>query len=269
MPVRPPSAALPSACFGRRLRLLVIAGTVEAAELARRLAARADAPELTIALVPPIEAAGALPGDVRIGGFSRVTELISFLLERGIDAVVDASHPFAGRIADMTVAAADSVGMPRLTLVRPNWRRHPLDRWIEVVDRRGAARVLPRVGKRFYLADPWTDLSEFGSASERFFLVRRPAEPVSPLALSRYVTVVGRCGNAVEEAVLLRRHAIDAVILHATGSPQSEAVLGAARAASLPVVMVRRPLPAPGRRAETPLDALDWLDGLEPARAQA
>lgn len=276
MPIRPPPAppSLPTPTArrgqnrGQKLRVLLIGGTAEAADLTRLLAARgADAPEVTVALVPPIERSGPLPAEIRIGGFARVTELISFLLERNIDALVDASHPFAPRIAEMATAAAEAVGMPRLVMVRPNWRRHPLDRWIEVMDRRGASRILPRVGKRIYLADGWSDLDLFAGQPDRFFLARRWTDPAQPLALDSHVMVLGRPGNMVEEALLLRRHAIDGVVLHAAGGAEVEPVIAAARAASLPIVMIRRPLPASGRRADAAIDAADWVASLtEPER---
>src|SRR4051794_35016287 len=70
------------------MRLLILGGTTEASALARRITGRRDlAPILsfagrTRAPVPP-------PIPFRTGGFGGVTGLKQFLLENGIEAVID------------------------------------------------------------------------------------------------------------------------------------------------------------------------------------
>ena len=61
------------------------------------------------------------------------------------------------------------------------------------------------------------------------------------------------------ERQLMRRHGIDSVVAKASGGAATEAKIIAARELSLPVVMVRRPLPERGERADTVDAAVVWI----------
>jgi precorrin-6A/cobalt-precorrin-6A reductase len=62
-----------------------------------------------------------------------------------------------------------------------------------------------------------------------------------------------------EELALIRRHRIGGIVAKASGGTATEAKIIAARRCDLPVVMVRRPPPEPGDKAETLEAALDWV----------
>ena len=128
-------------------RLLILGGTAEAAALARDASARfGDALRVTSSLAGRTERPGSLPGQIRIGGFGGPPGLAAYLAEHGIDRLIDATHPFATGISVEARLACEQVGVPRLMLRRPPWRRHPLDRWIEVVIVDRQSRFLARVG---------------------------------------------------------------------------------------------------------------------------
>ena len=106
------------------MRVLLLGGTAEARALAKTLHPRVDIISSLAGRVPE----PALPvGPVRIGGFGGVDGLRRWLQDERIDAVVDATHPFA---ATMTAHAAEVCGelrIPHLVLTRPPWdpgRRH-------------------------------------------------------------------------------------------------------------------------------------------------
>ena len=64
----------------------------------------------------------ALPvGDVRIGGFGGVEGLRRWLATPDVDAVVDATHPFAATITANAARACASWALPHLLLARPAW----------------------------------------------------------------------------------------------------------------------------------------------------
>src|ERR1700736_4547560 len=92
------SSAMPdkSAVGGTPCRVLLLGGTGEAAVLARAAIARFG-PRL--GLTSPLAARTALPmaipGDIRIGGFGGADGLAAYLREHAIEAVIDATHPFA------------------------------------------------------------------------------------------------------------------------------------------------------------------------------
>jgi precorrin-6A/cobalt-precorrin-6A reductase len=243
--------------------LLILGGTGEAAQLARAAVARfGDRLRVTSSLAGRTERPGPLPGEVRIGGFGGHAGLAAYLAANRVDRLVDATHPFSTRISQAARLACLAAGVPRLALLRPPWRRHPLDRWIEVDTVAAAAAIVGRVGRRAWLTLGAGEVASFAAVTDVRFLVRLVAPPHERLPLRFHQIVVGRGPFALAgERHLLQRHAIDVVVCKASGGSATEAKLVAARELSLPVIMVRRPPPEPGDRVETVEAALDWLAG--------
>ena len=89
----------------------------------------------------------------------------------------------------------------------------------------------------------------------------RTIEPPGVLPLRRGQWLAGRGPFAVEdERALLRTHAIDVLVTKASGGGATYAKLVAARQLGLPVLMIRRPPPAPGPVVGSVAAALAWLD---------
>jgi precorrin-6A/cobalt-precorrin-6A reductase len=242
-------------------RLLILGGTGEAAALARAAASRfGDVLAVTTSLAGRTERPGPIPGQVRIGGFGGPAGLAAYLRDHEINRLIDATHPFAAGISSEARAACDIAGVPRLILVRPPWRRHSLDRWIEVDDMEAAAGIVARIGRRAWLTIGAGEIGAFSAVTGVRFLVRLVDPPRRPLPLRFCQIVVGRGPFALEgERHLIARHAIDVLVCKASGGAATEAKLVAARDYSLPVVMVRRPPPEPGAAVDTVDEALDWL----------
>jgi precorrin-6A/cobalt-precorrin-6A reductase len=246
------------------MRLLILGGTGEAAALARSAASRfGEAMHVITSLAGRTGRPGPLWGEVRIGGFGGPAGLAAYLAEQRIDSLIDATHPFATRISTEARIACEQANVPRLLLLRPPWRRHPLDRWIEVANMSEAAAIIGHVGRRAWLTIGASEIACFGGATEVHFLVRLVDPPRPPLPLCSYEVVVGRGPFTLfEERCLLARHAIDVLVCKASGGAATEAKIIAARELSVPVIMVRRPAPEPGKGVETIEAALDWLAGL-------
>lgn len=242
-------------------KLLILGGTSEGAALARAAAERfGDNLSVTTSLAGRTERPGPLPGQVRIGGFGGPDGLVDYLKVHGIDRVIDATHPFASRISAEAREACEAAGVARLTLLRPAWRRHPLDRWIEVNDMAAAAAVVARIGQRAWLTIGSGEIACFSAVTAVRFLVRLVDPPRHRLPLRFYEVVVGRGPFALaNERHLIARHAIDVLVSKSSGGSATETKLIAAREFSLPVVMVQRPPPEPGQAVETVQAALDWL----------
>jgi precorrin-6A/cobalt-precorrin-6A reductase len=247
-------------------KLLILGGTTEAAALARAAAARfGDDLAVTTSLAGRTERPGPLPGQVRIGGFGGPLGLAAYLEEHGVDRLVDATHPFAARVSAEARQACEATAIPRLTLLRPLWRRHPLDRWIEVDDMEAAASVVARIGRRAWLTIGAGEIACFSAVTAVRFLVRLVDPPRRPLPLRFCEVVVGRGPFALaDERHLIALHAINVLVCKASGGAATEAKLVAAREFSLPVVMVRRPPPEPGALVQTVEEALDWLSEPRP-----
>jgi len=241
--------------------LLILGGTGEASALARAALVRFGAAfNLTTSLAGRTRRPEPLPGRVRIGGFGGAAGLAAYLTEHGVDRLIDATHPFAARISTAARLACDEARVPRLLLLRPPWRRHPLDRWIEVDSMAAAAEIVSRFGGRAFLTVGAGEVSCFAAAVGVRFLVRLVDLPRQRLPLRFYEVVFGRGPFRLpEERHLLERHAIDVLVCKSSGGAATEAKIAAARELGVSVVMVRRPPPEPGDAVETIEAALDWL----------
>jgi precorrin-6A/cobalt-precorrin-6A reductase len=242
-------------------RLLILGGTAEAAALAHAVLARlGDAIDVTTSLAGRTERPNPLPGRLRIGGFGGPAGLAAYLVEHEFDRLIDATHPFAARISTAARLACEETGVPRLMLLRPPWRRHPRDRWIEVDDMAAAAAVVGRIGRHALLTVGTGEIACFAAVDEVRFLVRLVDPPRRPLPLRCCRVIVGRGPFTLAgERRRLEDHAIDVLVCKASGGAATEAKILAARELGLPVVMVRRPPREPGEAVETVASALDWL----------
>ena len=242
-------------------RLLLLAGTEEAALLARAAAAQfGPALEVVAALAAGSDRPVPRAAMVRIGGFGGGEDLTQYLRENSIDLVVDASDPFAAALSRAAGAACAAAGVPRLQLRPPAWPRDSFDRWIEVGGMSEAARAVRHVGRRAFVSLGGAALDGFATLYEVNFLVRLAALPLGKLPLPFYELALGRGPfSPAGERHLLERHAIEVVVARATGGAAPPAALVAAREASLPVVMLRPPPPEPGAVVEDVDAALAWL----------
>ncbi|QKT11565.1 cobalt-precorrin-6A reductase [Rhodococcus sp. W8901] len=239
-------------------RVLVLGGTRDARDLAARLDAD-PAVSVTSSLAGRVRDPVLPVGDVRIGGFGGVDGLAEWLQVNDIDAVVDATHPFAARI---TANAADStarVDVPLLVLRRREWEPGPADRWHTVPDLAAAAGAVPALGERVFLTIGRQGVDAFADGSG-WFLVRA-IDPPDVSMPARSELLLDRGPFSVDDEVsLMRRHRIDVVVTKNSGGALTSAKLEAARRLDIPVVMVSRtPIPV-GVASTSDLEvAVRWL----------
>ncbi len=238
---------------GGRPRLLVLGGTQEARELADALAA--DGIDTVLSFAGRTTAPAASAARMRSGGFGGAAGLGRYLCDARISACIDATHPFAANMSRNAAEACAAAGVPRLALVRPEWVPVDGDRWVFVDDVAQAARLLPPMGKRVFVAFAEGLAPLAGLDLE--FLVRR-AEPI-PVDLpgARVLVQRGPFVRAAERD-LLAAERIDVVLAKASGGEGARAKLDAARNLGLPVVMVRRPPAPPGPHAADVAAARAW-----------
>jgi precorrin-6A/cobalt-precorrin-6A reductase len=241
--------------------VLLLAGTAEAAALARLLVA--GGVDVTASLAGRTRAPAPLPCPVRTGGFGGAAGLAAALRAGGFGLLVDATHPFAAVMPHHAAAAAAEVGVPRLRLLRPPWQPGPGDRWDEVDDLDAAAARLAEVGIRRVLLTtgrgtlgPFAGLPAAGVA----VVVRSIEPPDLPPGLAGAAVVRDRGPyDVAAESALLREHRVDALVTRNSGGTATAAKLTAARDAGVRVVMVRRPPQPSGPSAGTPEEAAAWV----------
>jgi precorrin-6A/cobalt-precorrin-6A reductase len=234
------------------MTILILGGATEANALAHALAGRDVISSLAgRAGVPD------LPGRVRVGGFGGASGLAQFLEAENISAVVDATHPFAARITAHAAEACAATGIPRLLLVRPEWRKEAGDHWVEAAGMDEAARLLPGLGRRAFLTVGMQEVAAF-TALPLFKLVRLITAQDIPGC-----TVIAGRGPFTEEAeaALMVEYGIDVVVTKQSGGAATYGKIAAARQRGIPVLMIRRPAVPEGPRVESVGQAVDWLLG--------
>ncbi|MEO5375604.1 MAG: cobalt-precorrin-6A reductase [Alphaproteobacteria bacterium] len=240
-----------------RPAVLILGGTTEGLALAEAMTrAFGERLRLVSSLAGVTRPLRLPPGEVRSGPFGGVDGLVAYLRDEAIDAVIDATHPFAATMSRHARLASEAMGIRRLVLARPMWRQDPADRWTLVADMAEAARRLPILGRRAFLTVGARDLQAFAGMEEAWFLVRLPTAPPDPVPLVHYAVVVGGGG---EDEALMAEHRIDVLVTRASGGRATEAKIGAARRLGLPVLMLRRPPPEPGATVDTIAAALAWF----------
>jgi precorrin-6A/cobalt-precorrin-6A reductase len=241
-------------------RILILGGTAEARVLAGRLAGRAGL-DVTLSLAGRTASPAPQPVPLRVGGFGGATGLADYLVSERIDALIDATHPYASVITANAVAAAREADVPFVVLRRPPWSAITGDRWREVSDTDEAVRALGQTSRRVFVALGRNELAPLKGAPQHHYLIRSvdPVDP--PLALPHVSYVTGRGPfSEADDRALMGAHCVEVVISKNSGGAATYGKIVAARALGIDVIMVRRP-PAPAAAAvETVEDAIAWLD---------
>ncbi|MCG5216136.1 cobalt-precorrin-6A reductase [Streptosporangium sp. KLBMP 9127] len=240
-------------------RVLILGGTAEARALAAELAGRGV--RVVSSLAGRVTNPRLPVGEVREGGFGGADGLAAWLRAEGVDAVVDATHPFAARMSASAAEAAERTGVPLLILRRPGWREEPGDSWRRVPDLVRAAELLgPH--DRVFLTTGRRSLPVFAGVPGAWFLARSvdPPEPPVPAGVQ---VILSRGPYTVEgELALIREHRLDVLVTKDSGGSMTAAKLVAARRSGVRVIMVDRPAPPPGVRCvEGVPAAADWAQG--------
>ena len=240
------------------MKLLLLAGTAEARQLAARLAAD-----------PRFEVIASLAGETRVpadlglalrtGGFGGAAGQKQFLLDNEIEAVVDATHPFAARISARTQALCAGLGLAYLQVLRPGWAPGPGDDWRVVAAEKDVAAALPP-GATVFLATGRKTLGRLKGLENHRVYCRQIDPPREPFPFPEGGFVVGRPPFTVAaETALFERLGVEALVVKDAGGG-SDAKLRAARELGVPVVMIRRPAQPPGDKVATVAAALAWLE---------
>ncbi len=250
-----------------KLRILVLGGTGEALALSFEIRAQGPQYDLIYSLAGRTPQPAMIPQATRIGGFGGVAGLISFLRTEAVDALIDATHPFASRISEHAVQACNKTAVAHLVLARKPWRAQPGDRWT-VVD--AIEQTFPEcIGHRVFLALGASHIKDFAQVSAQRFVVRS-ATPIPGLQNDRFVWLPLAClRDLASERALLQKYRIDQLICRNSGGAAAYAKIEAARELGVNVMLIRPP-PLPNAEiCDTVAAALAWLKRRHPARSEA
>ncbi|MDA4107885.1 cobalt-precorrin-6A reductase [Mycolicibacterium holsaticum] len=237
------------------MRILLLGGTSEARALAARLHPDVEVISSLAGRVPD----PALPvGQVRIGGFGGVAGLRRWLRDHAVDAVVDATHPYAATMTAHAAQVCAELEVPHLLLARPAW---PPGAAILVGSDTQAAKTVADNGySRVFLTTGRSGIGAFAHLNA-WFLIRAVTAPEPADLPPRHHVVLSRGPYRYDdELALLREHRIDALVTKNSGGPMTRPKLDAAADLGVAVVMVDRPpLPAGVRTVSTVDDAVQWV----------
>lgn len=244
-------------------RILILGGTSEATALAGRLTERRDW-RVTTSLAGRTRNPAPVPGDVRIGGFGGAEALADYLRMEAIDALVDATHPFAANISANAAIAGRLTGTATIHLVRPPWSAQPGDDWREVADVDAAAACLPKIpssnNNTVFLTVGRRELAPFARMAGQRFLIRSIERPDELEDFTNAEWLFGRGPFSLkDERQLMGQHDVGCLVAKNAGGPATRAKLDAAGELKIPVVMISRPPPPDGVNLDTVERIEGWL----------
>ncbi|MEP3330396.1 cobalt-precorrin-6A reductase [Sedimentitalea sp.] len=244
-----------------RRNLLLLAGSGEARDLAAALVDRPDWKVTGSYLFPP-RSFGPLPVPTRYGRFGGEDGMARYMMAGQIDAVIDATHPFAHQISASAARVCARLAIPLVQMLRPPWVPEQGDRWTDVADERAVASHL-RPGQRVFTTTGRATLEHLVAQCNARFFVRQLEERTPPANLKNvcYVTGAGPFSVA-EEIETLSELEIDVLVVKNSGGEPSKTKLTAARSLGLPVILIARPPQPDVLRTATVREALNWVDGL-------
>ena len=243
------------------MRLLLLAGTAEARQIARALQR-----EPRVHALASLAGATRTPEPVgiptRIGGFGGREGFAEFLVQSRMHAVLDVTHPFSAGMSRRSAEVCAELGLPYLMFLRPAWTPDPDDNWVFLNDETDAARHIP-MGASVFLATGRQSLPRFAALNGRTVYLRQIDPPSGPFPFPRGGVVQGRPPFSVaSEEQLFMDLGIDWLVVKNSGGGGGRTKLDAARNLGIPVAMLRRPLQPEVPRVSTVAGALAWVRGL-------
>ena len=242
------------------MRVLILGGTTEASDLAHRLADDRRF-EMTLSLAGRTANPRMQPVRMRVGGFGGAEGLAAWLQQEEIEAVIDATHPYADQISSNAVTACERLSIPLASILRPSWQPQAGDSWLTVASAEAAADALGQRPRRVFLSLGRLELGAFAKNPHHHYIART-IEPPDNAALPPDLRLMFDRGpfDKLAETTLLEREKIDVLVSKNSGGAATYAKIEATRELGIPVVMIARPLKLSGHAVETATAAVNWLE---------
>ncbi len=243
----------------RKVKVLLLAGTSEAADIAKYLV-RSERITAIASLAGATRAPKDLGLPMRIGGFGGAQEFASYLKDQNVDIVIDATHPFASKMTQRTARICGELGVKYLLVQRPGWVPEAGDKWFPVKDIPAVKALIP-AGSTVFLATGRQTLAQFSGMQDCRILCRVIDPPESEFPFENGRFVVGRPPFSVREEVdFFRSEGVDWIVVKNSGGERSKSKLIAARELGLPVAMIERSVVPDCEVVSSSEEACGWLD---------
>jgi len=224
------------------VKLLLLGGTADA----RRLAKRLNQPDIEI--IYSVAGLVRMPDvdcDVISGGFSQFGGLQAYIEQQNIDAVLDATHPYAETMTATTWAVTQQLNLPYWRFHRAPWQTQVGDNWQMFADWPQLLAELAKFKSVFLTAGQIgeaavTTFALYGEQNQKQ-LLRTAVQPKQHLPeLMSWIKAIGPF-DLENELALMQEHQIDVLVSKNSGGKATEAKLAAARSLGIPVMMLARP----------------------------
>ena len=220
------------------MRILILGGTEEARLLANQLVSMEH--EVTTSYAGRTSDPDLPEGEVRVGGFGGPRGLADYILNNGVQRLVDATHPYSVQIATNAYEAAQFTGVHLIRLIRPPWREPQYAFWHHVQNAEDAAAGLPK-GARVLLTVGHRGLDTYLARTDCSFVVRTIEPPERELPVHAQSLIARPPFFVGGETELMQYEGITHLITKNAGGVQTEAKLKAAQQMRLAIVMIARP----------------------------
>jgi precorrin-6A/cobalt-precorrin-6A reductase len=230
------------------MRILILGGTEEARLLANQLVSMEH--EVTTSYAGKTQDPDLPQGEVRVGGFGGPRGLSDYILNNGVQRLVDATHPYSVQIATNAFEAAQFTGVPFVRLIRPPWKEPQYAFWHHVLSAEEAAAGLPK-GARVLLTVGHKGLETYLARTDCSFVVRTIEPPERELPVHAQSLIARPPFFVGGETELMQYEGITHLITKNAGGVQTEAKLKAAQQMRLAVVMIARPELPPAHEVPT------------------
>ncbi len=246
------------------MRILILAGTAEARDLARKLASRRH--DITSSLAGRTDDPNLPDGRVRMGGFGGADGMADYIASEDFELVIDATHPYAGTISAEAIEAAAKRDIPLIRFDRPAWPETDGANWTHFADIASALRAVP-AKKKALVTTGQKELAVIAECPEADFLVRVIDPPDIEMPDNARLLLARPPYTLKSETDLMGRNGITHLITKNSGSTQTRDKLSAAQALGISVFMIDRP-PLPEAKSVTTVeDMLDSVHDLAAASA--
>ena len=239
---------------------MILGGTGDAANLARRINNQFSKTRVITSLAGRTQKPRRIAGQVIFGGFGGATGLQSFIETEKIQLVFDATHPFSQKISQNASIACEKAKVLRIILDRPQWELPRNGNWVAVENISAAAKSISSSVKRIFVTTGGNELNVFDQFKNTWFLIRLIEKPKSPIKIQNYKLVLSRPPfKFSNEKALLQNHDIDCLISKNSGGNGTKAKIKAALQLSIPIILIRRPPNLPGLKYNTVGQCIEWL----------
>ena len=228
--------------MGRPTHLLLLAGTIEAREMARYLSMRVSrSPELrvTASLAGVTTNPAPLAVPTRTGGFGGVAGLADWVRSEQVTMIIDMTHPYAAQISEHAIDAARQTFVAHVRFERACWVPESQDRWQSFKNWQEMIEAVPR-GAHVFVAGGSKMLSGCLWRDDITVTARALLRPYD--IPDRITIVLSPPKDTIEEErAMLQSHKITHIFCKNSGGMAARAKIDAARMLGLKVWMLERP----------------------------